>query len=160
MIGAVRKSKNILKMSSKVISSSNFASNTNPQGLPHMPVPKLNDTLRKFLDTVEPHLPAANFENTKNLVKEFGKSGGVGEKLQQLLEKRATQTENWLSDPKSNWWLNCAYLQYRDPVVVWSSPGIVMPKRKFETMEERLKYAGQVIYCKLGLFFVGKEFNL
>lgn len=149
MIGAFRKSNQILKMSSKGILSSSYASNTNPQGLPHLPVPKLQDTLKKFLETVEPHLATENFENTKNLVKEFGKTGGIGEKLQKLLEERAQKKENWLSDPTSNWWLNCAYLQYRDPVVVWSSPGIVMPQRKLETMDDRLRYAAQVVYASM-----------
>lgn len=146
MIGAFRKSNQILKMSNKVISSAAFA--TNPQNLPKLPVPKLEDTLNKLLDTVEPHVTPSSFENTKNLVKEFSKSGGVGEKLQQLLEKRASKLENWLSDPKSNWWLENAYLNYRDPVVVWSSPGLVFPQRKFVTTEERVKYASQVVHCK------------
>lgn len=152
MIGAFRKSNQLLKMSNKVIANASFASsNTNPQNLPKLPVPKLNDTLKTLLDTVEPHVNPSSFENTKNVVREFGKNGGVGEKLQALLEKRAAVKENWLSDPTSNWWLECAYLQYRDPVVIWSSPGLVFPQRKFTTTEERIKYAAQVIHCKNSL---------
>lgn len=135
-------------MSNRVIANA-FASNTNPQNLPYLPVPKLNDTLKKLLDTIEPHVTATSFENTKNIVKEFGKNNGVGVKLQALLEKRAEKLENWLSDPTSNWWLNVAYLQYRDPVVFWSSPGLVFPQRKFSSIEDRIKYAAQVIYCKI-----------
>lgn len=137
---------NLLKMSPKVLSVQ--YSSTNPQNLPRLPVPKLNDTLRKFLVTAEPHLSPEKFENTKNVVNEFGRNGGIGEKLQKLLEKRAETTENWLSDPKSNWWLNCAYLQYRDPVVVWSSPGLVFPQRKFANSEEKIKFAARVVQCK------------
>jgi carnitine O-acetyltransferase len=149
MLRAITKSNQLIRMSSKIVVSS-YSSSTNPQNLPHMPVPKLNDTLQKFLDTAEPHLSPASFENTKNVVSEFGRAGGVGEKLQGLLEKRASEKENWLSDPTSNWWLQCAYLQYRDPVVVWSSPGLVFPQRKFETNEDRAKYAAQVIHCEFG----------
>ncbi len=87
-----------------MIASAAFASsNTNPQNLPKLPVPKLNETLKKLLDSVEPHVNTSTFENTKNLAKEFGRPGGVGEKLQSLLEKRAETKENWLSDPTSNW---------------------------------------------------------
>lgn len=146
MLRALRNSHQLLKMPAKVISAS--YSSTNPQKLPFLPVPKLQDTLSKFLETTQPHLTPDRFENTKNVVHEFGKNGGIGEKLQQLLEKRAETKENWLSDPTSNWWLNCAYLQYRDPVVVWSSPGLVFPKRKFVTLDDKIRYAAQVVHCK------------
>jgi carnitine O-acetyltransferase len=146
MIKVLQRSNQLLKMPVKVLGA-NYSS-TNPQNLPRLPVPKLSDTLSKFLDTVEPHLTSDRFENTKNIVREFGKNGGVGEKLQKLLEQRAATKENWLSDPTSNWWLNCAYLQYRDPVVVWSSPGLVFPQRKFVTIDDKIKYAGQVVHCK------------
>jgi carnitine O-acetyltransferase len=138
---------NLLKMSPQVLSV-NYSS-SNPQNLPKLPVPKLNDTLTKFLNSAEPHLTPDRFENTKNVVREFGKSGGIGEKLQKLLEKRAETTENWLSDPKSNWWLNCAYLQYRDPVVVWSSPGLVFPHRKFNSIDDKIKFSARVVQCEL-----------
>lgn len=141
-------------MPAKVLAAS--YSSTNPQNLPKLPVPKLNETLNKFLDTAEPHLTASGFENTKNVVREFGKSGGIGEKLQNLLEQRAATKENWLSDPTSNWWLNCAYLQYRDPVVVWSSPGLVYPQRKFTTIDDKIRYAGQVVHCKFRFGFLFK----
>lgn len=146
MIRALLRSKQQLTMPGKVFSAK--YSSTNPQNLPRLPVPKLNDTLEKFLETAEPHLTPERFENTKNIVREFGRNGGVGEKLQKLLEKRADTTENWLSDPVSNWWLNCAYLQYRDPVVVWSSPGLVYPQRKFTTIDDKVQYAAQVVHCK------------
>lgn len=145
MIRTLQRSKQLLTMPAKVLSAS--YSSTNPQNLPRLPVPKLSDTLRKFLETAEVHLTPDRFENTKNIVREFGKNGGVGEKLQQLLEKRAETKENWLSDPTSNWWLNCAYLQYRDPVVVWSSPGLVYPQKKFVTVEDKVRYAAQVVHC-------------
>lgn len=150
MIRALQRSNQLLKMPAKVLSV-NYSS-TNPQNLPRLPVPKLNDTLSKFLETAEPHLTPDRFENTKNVVREFGKAGGIGEKLQKLLEQRAETKENWLSDPTSNWWLNCAYLQYRDPVVVWSSPGLVFPQQKFISIEDKIKYAGQVVHCKFTQF--------
>lgn len=147
MIRGLLRSKQLLKMPGKVLSAS--YSSTNPQNLPRLPVPKLSETLSKFLESAEPHLTPERFENTQNIVREFGRLGGTGERLQQLLEKRAETTENWLSDPVSNWWLNSAYLTYRDPVVVWSSPGLVYPPRKFSTVDDKIRYAAQVVHCKL-----------
>lgn len=146
MIRVLQRSNILFKMSPQVLSAP--YSSTNPQNLPKLPVPKLNDTLSKFLITAQPHLTPEKFENTKNVVKEFGQSGGIGEKLQKLLEKRAETKENWLSDPTSNWWLNCAYLQYRDPVVVWSSPGLVFPQRKFSGVDDKVKFAARVVQCE------------
>ncbi|XP_050360681.1 carnitine O-acetyltransferase-like isoform X2 [Nymphalis io] len=113
------------------------------QSLPRLPVPKLGDTLSKYLKTVQPFLNDAEFNTTCNLVKEF--ESGMGQKLQSLLEKRAEQHENWLE----NWWLNTAYLEYRDPVVVFSSPGLVFPFRKFNNQQDQLKYAAKTLLAAL-----------
>lgn len=48
------------------------------------------------------------------LATELTQPGGVGEKLHKLLLERAEREENWLSD----WWLEGAYLGYRNPLVV------------------------------------------
>ena len=48
------------------------------------------------------------------LANELIAPGGVGEKLHKMLQERAAKTDNWLSD----WWLEGAYLGYRNPVVV------------------------------------------
>lgn len=50
------------------------------QNLPKLPVPKLGDTLNKFLVTAQPFLNDTEFATTKTLVKEF--ENGVGQKLQ------------------------------------------------------------------------------
>lgn len=113
------------------------------QNLPRLPVPKLSETIDKYLRSVEPHLTAAELENTRNVSKTF--MNGIGDKLQNMLLKRYETEENWLSD----WWLENAYLKYRDPVVVWSSPGLVFPERKFSSDNERAKFAAQVISATL-----------
>ncbi|XP_045459314.1 carnitine O-acetyltransferase-like [Melitaea cinxia] len=116
---------------------------SNVQNLPKLPVPKLGDTLNKFLVTAQPFLNDTEFATTKTLVKEF--ENGVGQKLQSLLEKRATQHQNWLEE----WWLNTAYLEYRDPVVVFSSPGLVFPFRKFNSQKDQLMYAAKTLLAAL-----------
>jgi len=106
-----------------------------------LPVPSLKDTLPKFLRTVRPLVNDAEYEETFEKVKDFAKEGGVGHQLQALLEERALKTENWFSD----WWLDMAYLGYRDPVIVWSSPGIVWPNQAFQDKAEMVKFAARAI---------------
>lgn len=65
--------------------------------------------------------------------------------FQSLLEKRAENHQNWLEE----WWLNTAYLEYRDPVVIFSSPGLVLPFCKFNNQQEQLKYAAKTILAAL-----------
>lgn len=62
-----------------------------------------------------------------------------------LLEKRAQEHLNWLED----WWLNTAYLEYRDPVVVYSSPGLVFPFRKFQSQNDQFKFAAKILLAAL-----------
>ncbi|KAK2719245.1 carnitine O-acetyltransferase-like isoform X3 [Artemia franciscana] len=112
--------------------------------LPKLPVPPLKKTLEKYLRTVKPHLNPDEFRNTTEIVKNFGAPGGSGEKLQKMLEDRAAKKENWLSE----WWLDNAYLGYRLPLVVYSSPGLVFPLRNFRkesVMEEQIEFAAKII---------------
>lgn len=120
-------------------SASQTVQNSNPQNLPHLPVPKLQQTLDKYLKTVQPHLTPTEFERTKSVVQDF--QNGIGNRLQQLLINKAQKTENWLAD----WWLNIAYLEYRDPVVVYSSPGLVFPFQNFENDSDQLEYTAKLI---------------
>lgn len=48
--------------------------------IPKLPVPKLKDTLEKYLVTVKPFLNLKQYNKTKLLVKDFEQ--GVGAKLQ------------------------------------------------------------------------------
>ncbi|XP_063838855.1 carnitine O-acetyltransferase isoform X1 [Ostrinia nubilalis] len=121
--------------------SANTAANV--QNLPRLPVPKLSDTLDKYLKTVRPHLNDTEFSQTTKLVKSF--ESGEGKQLQSLLESRAEKHLNWLEE----WWLNTAYLEYRDPVVVYSSPGLVFPFRKFNNQNDQLQYAAKTLLAVL-----------
>lgn len=113
--------------------------------LPRLPVPPLQQTLQKYLKTVKPLVDEKDYENTENVVKEFGSPSGIGPKLQTLLIHRAETTDNWLSD----WWLRSAYMEYRMPVVMYSSPGMVLPSQTFRTKEDQLTFASKVIAAAL-----------
>uniref|UniRef100_G3QU77 Carnitine O-acetyltransferase n=1 Tax=Gorilla gorilla gorilla TaxID=9595 RepID=G3QU77_GORGO len=99
--------------------------------LPRLPVPPLQQSLDHYLKALQPIVSEEEWAHTKQLVDEFQASGGVGERLQKGLERRARKTENWLSE----WWLKTAYLQYRQPVVIYSSPGVMLPKQDFVDLQ-------------------------
>ncbi|KAJ2725477.1 Carnitine O-acetyltransferase mitochondrial [Coemansia sp. Benny D115] len=86
--------------------------------LPRLPVPKLEETLPKYLSTVEPLLSKEEFARTKKIVEEFGQSA-QGRELQRRLEARAAEQGriNWLEE----WWTELSYMGYRDPVVPYVS---------------------------------------
>ena len=66
----------------------------------------------------------------------------------QLNPFRRDKRINWFAD----WWLDMAYLTYRDPVVVWSSPGFAFPKVSFAGEEDRLEYTAKMLVGILGHF--------
>ncbi|XP_034236677.1 carnitine O-acetyltransferase-like isoform X2 [Thrips palmi] len=127
--------------SSAVTWQSTAAAQKTDVTLPQLPVPPLQSTLQKLIKTAKPHLSASELCDTIKIVEEFGKTGGIGEKLQAKLEKRAQTKHNWLED----WWLAYSYLGFRSPVVVHSSPGLVFPLQDFKDVNERLVYAARTI---------------
>ncbi|TRZ00594.1 hypothetical protein DNTS_006463 [Danionella cerebrum] len=111
------------------------------EGLPKLPVPSLKQTCDRYLDALDPIVEPEELNNSRQLLEEFQKPGGVGERLQKGLERRAEKMENWLSD----WWLQTAYLDYRMPVVVHSSPGVVLPRMEFSDRQGQMRYAAKLI---------------
>ncbi|XP_063320051.1 carnitine O-acetyltransferase [Pelmatolapia mariae] len=114
---------------------------THQKGLPCLPVPPLQQTCERYLAALEPIVEADELKHTKGLLEEFQRAGGLGERLQRGLEKRASKTENWLSQ----WWVQVAYLDYRLPVVVHSSPGLVLPRMNFSDKNGQIRFAAKLI---------------
>ncbi|XP_036614976.1 peroxisomal carnitine O-octanoyltransferase [Trichosurus vulpecula] len=77
--------------------------------LPSLPVPSLDESLKKYLDAVKPFANEEEYKQTEEIVRKF--QNGIGEKLQQKLLERAKGKRNWLEE----WWLNVAYLDVRIP---------------------------------------------
>ncbi|KAK4880539.1 hypothetical protein RN001_008685 [Aquatica leii] len=132
-------SKRLLRSSNEIVQKA-YLSNENPQNLPQLPVPKLLETLNKYLTSVRPLLCDDDYCTTKELIDEFLCSDSACV-LQNYLEQRAVCKLNWLEE----WWLNTAYLGFRSPVVVYSSPGQSLPFQKFKTDDERLCYTAKLI---------------
>jgi carnitine O-acetyltransferase len=87
--------------------------------LPHLPVPSLEETGRRYLKSVHPLVSSSEFERTKSAVEAFIRPGGEGEPLQKRLLERAAdpKVNNWIAE----WWNQAAYLGYRDPVIPYVS---------------------------------------
>ncbi|KAM5302946.1 peroxisomal carnitine O-octanoyltransferase isoform 1-T4 [Glossophaga mutica] len=77
--------------------------------LPSLPVPSLEESLKKYLESVKPFANEEEYKKTEEIVQKF--QNGIGEKLHQKLIERAKQKRNWLEE----WWLNVAYLDVRIP---------------------------------------------
>ncbi|XP_065345556.1 carnitine O-acetyltransferase-like isoform X1 [Cloeon dipterum] len=132
-------------MAPNIISARFSTSSPKASALPRLPVPPLKITLDRYLRSIRPFVNAEELKVTENLAAKFGSAGGVGEKLQKLLDERAKNTENWLAD----WWLNTAYLEFRAPVVVFSNPGLVFPRKEISSVKEQLSNASLVIAAAL-----------
>ena len=87
-------------------------------GLPPLPLRSLKDICSIYLESIIPFCTPSELSCATQLVSDFQKKDGVGEKLQQLMEQRAATTANWLEE----WWLQLAYLSYRKPLLWYSNP--------------------------------------
>ena len=105
----------LVDMSSRMMSTSN--------NLPHLPVPDFNQTLEELKSTAGSFaISQEEFSEFCQLVNEFKEK--TGPKLHGLLTQKASQNPNWLYD----WWVNKAYLEGRDPLIIWSNPGLICPR--------------------------------
>jgi carnitine O-acetyltransferase len=88
------------------------------KNVPPLPVPTVESTAYKYLESAKPHLSEAEYAKTETAVKEFIGSSLV-KTLQERLQHRASEPGrlNWLAD----WWNDVAYMGYRDSVVVYVS---------------------------------------
>ncbi|RDD45432.1 Carnitine O-acetyltransferase [Trichoplax sp. H2] len=110
--------------------------------LPHLPVPKLQDTLQRYLRSVQAIVSDDQYSKTKEIVEEFGKSGGLGEKLTQKLKERAKTHDNWVDD----FWIRYAYLSVREPLMIKCSPVLSIIYRPVQTVDEQLRLAAKVLF--------------
>lgn len=112
---------------------------------PPQPVPPLAQTLKGYLRALEPLLPPEEISHTRRMVQDFSRPGGLGLQLQEALVKRAGHTRNWISD----WWVQWAYLESRQPLPVHSNPAISLPRRDFNDWRGQLMFASKLIAAVL-----------
>lgn len=89
--------------------------------LPRMPIPKLDETCRKYLLSQEPLLPEEEFIETAKLVEEFRTGPGLAlDKALRRLDRQNKHT-SYINGP----W-NEMYLKDRRPLVINFNPGIML----------------------------------
>lgn len=110
--------------------------------LPTLPVPDLGQVLEELKSSAGPHaLNQEEFSDFVSIVNDFSRT--TGPKLHELVRIKARQTSNWLSN---DWWLDKAYLQGRDPLIIWSNPGLVSPPvRVPDGRDHSLKYISHFV---------------
>eukprot|EP00501_MAST-03F_sp_TOSAG23-6_P002137 GSMAST32.ASY1.ANO1.2234.1 assembled CDS len=88
--------------------------------LPKLPIPKLEDTIRRYLLSCKPLLSDEEYKETEKATHEF--LNGVGPKLQSQLEKKnALSYSNYVSKP----WFD-VYLEARQSLLITTNPQITL----------------------------------
>jgi hypothetical protein len=64
------------------------------ENLPNLPLPKLEDTLKRYYKNLLPFGSKSELENSRKVIDEF--KNGIGSKLHQLLEEKASKEKNWV----------------------------------------------------------------
>ncbi|CAF3398396.1 unnamed protein product [Rotaria sp. Silwood1] len=83
--------------------------------LPTLPLPSLDDTLRRYLRTIRPLCDDEEYQRMVSLAEEFKHT--VGRKLQRYLWLKWLISTNYVSD----WWEKFVYLRGRSPIMVNSN---------------------------------------
>ncbi|XP_038663259.1 carnitine O-palmitoyltransferase 1, liver isoform isoform X1 [Scyliorhinus canicula] len=83
--------------------------------LPRLPVPILKDTMRRYLESVQPLLDSEQFKRMQALARDFELN--MGPRLQWYLKLKSWWATNYVSD----WWEEYVYLRGRGPIMVNSN---------------------------------------
>ncbi|XP_041452997.1 carnitine O-palmitoyltransferase 1, liver isoform-like isoform X1 [Lytechinus variegatus] len=83
--------------------------------LPNLPLPKLTDTMERYLRSVKGFLSTEEYAEMERLAEEFQSS--IGDRLQRYLQLKWLWSTNYVSD----WWEEYVYLRGRSPIMVNSN---------------------------------------
>eukprot|EP00760_Papus_ankaliazontas_P034484 PhM_4_TR7219/c0_g1_i1/m.89865/K08766/CPT2; carnitine O-palmitoyltransferase 2 len=91
------------------------------KSLMRLPIPKLEDTCRRYLETVRPLVPPTSFERTEKITKEF--QSGTGAKLHETLVAK-DKVEKHTSYINADWF--DLYLRDRAPLPIHYTPFLIL----------------------------------
>ncbi|KAL8560156.1 hypothetical protein ACOMHN_021651 [Nucella lapillus] len=89
--------------------------NSYQASLPKLPVPDLQDTLDRYLESVHPLMDEERYGRMDKLAQDFG--SGLGRKLQRYLILKSWWATNYVTD----WWEQYVYLRGRAPIMINSN---------------------------------------
>ncbi|XP_016950509.1 carnitine O-acetyltransferase [Drosophila biarmipes] len=130
----------VKKMLIASFSTTKEDSNSDQPNLLKYHVLPLEETLKRFMTTVEPLLTPEEMAKQKDITAKFLRREGSD--LQKLLQAVGSKEKNWLAHR----WLKVAYLQFRSPVTAFVSPGMTFPRQCFENEHEFVDYTSRVIF--------------
>ncbi|XP_062574442.1 peroxisomal carnitine O-octanoyltransferase-like [Saccostrea cucullata] len=78
--------------------------------LPSLPLPDLNHTLQRYLESVKLHVTDEEYKHTEFIAQQF--ASGVGKELHKKLAEKAQNERNWLE----KWWEEKRYLEVGIPL--------------------------------------------
>ncbi|WVF70426.1 hypothetical protein IAT40_005216 [Kwoniella sp. CBS 6097] len=112
--------------------------------LPKLPIPSLQDSLKRYLRALEGLQSPEEHERTKEVVKEFLKQGGEGEKWQKRLVEYAASKESYIEE----FWYE-SYLSHSDSVVLSLNPFFVLSSDVTPRQDPQLSRAAALIFGTL-----------
>ncbi|RHY33667.1 hypothetical protein DYB32_002017 [Aphanomyces invadans] len=131
--------------------------NNNDYNVPRLPVPQLNDTLEKYLRSVQPLITPDEYKEHKKLVEDFGlgQNRSVGRSLQDELIKQEFMNAMGRAYPYSYieaWW-DAMYLGGRYPNPINVNPGYgLVNEPAGTTLADPLTRASSIVVSLLKWF--------
>ncbi|XP_037110057.1 carnitine O-palmitoyltransferase 1, muscle isoform isoform X2 [Syngnathus acus] len=110
--------------------------------LPRLPVPKVEATIRRYLESVRPLLDDEQYEEMKILANDFKESEAA--QLQRYLILKSWWASNYVSD----WWEEYIYLRGRGPIMV-NSNFYVMDLLHVTPTHRQAARTGNVVHAML-----------
>ncbi|XP_042367555.1 carnitine O-acetyltransferase-like [Plectropomus leopardus] len=138
LVGMVKPYHLVRPVSVTLVASRNLS---HQKDLPSQPVPPLQQTCDIYLQNIETILEGDEVKRAKKLVEEFRKEGGVGERLQRSLERKAENSENWSTEA----FVKADFLITRRPIVGLSNPSIFLPQVDYRGKKGQIRFAAKYI---------------
>jgi len=148
-INLLEKNSNKKKFIKKMTTTFSF-----DESLPSLPVPDLNKTLDKYLESTIPFVNSIDRLNTERLVENF--KSNYGPRLDFLLRQRAKNKKNWLEQ----YWLDYAYHEWRYPVAPFvNTTGLVVGSDDVEDINIPVDLNIQLANISMQTFYYMKFFQ-